>query len=75
VALLVTLLENKEIIILDEWAADQDPVFRKYFYKVILPKLKMLGKTIIAITHDDQYFNTADCVLFFKNGKLLEDTI
>ncbi len=31
-ALAVALLEDKEILVFDEWAADQDPHFRRYFY-------------------------------------------
>ncbi|WP_114653051.1 ATP-binding cassette domain-containing protein [Polynucleobacter necessarius] len=73
IALLVAMLENRDIIILDEWAADQDPQFRKHFYKQLLPRLKQMGKTVIAITHDDYYFNTADYVLSFRDGKLFED--
>jgi len=75
IALLVAMLENRDIIVLDEWAADQDPQFRRQFYQHILPKLKAMGKTIIAITHDDYYFKTADYVLSFKGGKLTEDLV
>ncbi len=75
IALLVAMLESRDIIILDEWAADQDPQFRKQFYKQLLPKLKQMGKTVIAITHDDNYFNTADYVLSFRDGKLFEDAV
>jgi putative ATP-binding cassette transporter len=73
IALFVALLENKDIIVLDEWAADQDPEFRHKFYKLILPMLKAMGKTVIAITHDDQYFDQADFRLSFQGGKLLEE--
>lgn len=72
VALIVAILENRPIIVLDEWAADQDPEFRKIFYTQILPLFRQMGKTVIAITHDDQYFDIADYSLTVKNGKLLE---
>ena len=68
-ALLVALLENKKIIVLDEWAADQDPEFRQEFYQQIIPKLRELGKTVIAITHDDQYYELADQVIYMENGQ------
>ena len=68
-ALIVALLENRPFIILDEWAADQDPLFRQEFYENIIPKLRSLGKTVIAITHDDHYFEIADHVLYMENGK------
>jgi cyclic peptide transporter len=72
-ALIYALLEGKDIIILDEWAAEQDPGFRKYFYEEILPQLKEQGKTIIAITHDDEYFDRATRVIKFNFGKIVSD--
>ncbi len=70
-ALLVTLLEDKPICVFDEWAAEQDPSFRKRFYKEILPQLKAKGRTIIAVTHDDRYFNVADRLLQMDEGRLI----
>ena len=70
-ALVVALLEKKQIIVLDEWAADQDPEFRQEFYERIIPKLRELGKTVIAITHDDQYYELADHVIYMENGQSL----
>ena len=74
-ALIQALLENKPIIVLDEWAADQDPYFREKFYNVILPLIKKEGKTIIAITHDDKYFYAADHLFKMEDGKLLKQNI
>ncbi|WP_298516686.1 ATP-binding cassette domain-containing protein [uncultured Kordia sp.] len=73
VSLILALLEEKPVLVLDEWAADQDPHFRKYFYEVLIPKLKAEGKTIIAVTHDDAYFNNADRVIKFDYGKIIKD--
>ena len=67
-ALIVSLLENRPICIFDEWAADQDPTFRHHFYTEILPALQQQGKTIIAATHDDRYFDVADRVLKMEAG-------
>lgn len=67
-ALLVALLEDRPILVLDEWAADQDPPFRQYFYETLLPQLKREGKTIIAVTHDDKYFDLADRVVKMEYG-------
>jgi putative ATP-binding cassette transporter len=64
-------LEDKQVYIFDELAADQDPTFRKYFYEVLLHDLQAQGKTIIAVTHDDKYFNTADRVFKMDYGKLI----
>ena len=68
-ALLQALLEDRPVFLFDEWAADQDPGFRKFFYNTILPELKNRGKLIIAITHDDQYFHVADSILKLVEGK------
>ncbi|RLJ72735.1 cyclic peptide export ABC transporter [Pedobacter alluvionis] len=70
-ALIVALLENKPILVLDEWAADQDPYFRKRFYTEIIPMLKNDGLTIIAITHDDKYYHCADSLYKMDEGKLI----
>ena len=69
-ALINTILEDKDIYVFDEWAADQDPTFRKYFYEVILKDLKADGKTIIAVTHDDHYFHVADRVIKMEYGEM-----
>jgi putative ATP-binding cassette transporter len=71
-AFISAVLENKPIYILDELAADQDPHFRKYFYEEVLPDLKKQGKTIIAVTHDDKYFDLADRVLKMDYGKITD---
>ncbi|EFN0368738.1 multidrug ABC transporter permease/ATP-binding protein [Campylobacter coli] len=71
-AMLIALLEERDILVLDEWAADQDPVFRRFFYKKLLPLLKEQGKTIFAITHDDVYFDMADRILLAQNGQICE---
>ena len=71
-AMIVALLDDKPIYLLDEWAADQDPHFRKYFYEVPLQDLKARGKTVIAVSHDDRYFHAADRVLKMEYGQLIE---
>ncbi|MFL6798335.1 MAG: cyclic peptide export ABC transporter [Xanthobacteraceae bacterium] len=54
-ALIVALLEKRPILLLDEWAADQDPEFRRKFYHEMLPTLHRNGATIVVVTHDDRY--------------------
>jgi putative ATP-binding cassette transporter len=71
-ALLTAYLEDRPIYLFDEWAADQDPVFRKVFYLELLPELKRQGKTVVAITHDDRYFAGADRVIKLEEGKVVE---
>ncbi len=72
-ALIYALMEKKDIIVLDEWAAEQDPKFRSYFYNVLIQKIKESGKTLIAVTHDDEYFNCAERLIEFKYGKVYKD--
>jgi putative pyoverdin transport system ATP-binding/permease protein len=70
-ALLVALLEDRPIYVFDEWAADQDPGFKEYFYRQVLPELKAAGKTVIAVSHDDAFFDVADRCVKLEAGKLL----
>ncbi|MGH8610890.1 MAG: cyclic peptide export ABC transporter [Gammaproteobacteria bacterium] len=71
-ALLVAFLEDRPFYVFDEWAADQDPVFKRIFYMEILPALKARGKTVVVITHDDGYFGVADRCLKLEDGKISE---
>ncbi len=59
-ALLTTLLEDRPIVLFDEWASDQDPQFKQFFYRTIVPSLAAAGKAVVVITHDDRYFDIAD---------------
>jgi|SoiMethySBSTD1v2_1073268.scaffolds.fasta_scaffold159343_2 putative ATP-binding cassette transporter len=59
-ALIALLLEDRPIYVFDEWAADQDPHFREKFYRVILPQLQAAGRTVIAVTHDERYFDVPE---------------
>jgi putative pyoverdin transport system ATP-binding/permease protein len=72
-ALLTAYLEDRPIYLFDEWAADQDPLFRELFYQELLPELKQRGKTVFAISHDDRYFHLADRVIKLDYGKLESD--
>ena len=72
--LLAAALENRSMLILDEWAADQDPAYRRVFYHHIIPMLQKMGKTLFIISHDDSYFEKADRLLMMKNGELSELT-
>jgi putative ATP-binding cassette transporter len=71
-AMIVAQLENRPILVFDEWAADQDPTFRRFFYESLVPALRENGRTVIAVTHDDRFFATADRVLVMDKGKLDE---
>lgn len=69
-ALISAYLEDRPIYLFDEWAADQDPAFKRLFYTELLPELKARGKMVIAITHDDAYFYCADRIVKLENGQL-----
>ncbi len=72
-ALVNVLMEDRDILIFDELAADQDPEFRKYFYEVLLKELQSQGKTIVCTSHDDRYFHVADRLIKMEYGKILDE--
>ena len=72
-AMVASVLERRPILVLDEWAADQDPQFRRKFYEVILPWLREQGFTIVAVTHDDRFFHHADRRVHLREGRIVED--
>jgi putative ATP-binding cassette transporter len=72
-ALLVAYLEDRPFHVFDEWAADQDPVFKDVFYRRLLPALKAEGKTVLVITHDDRYFHLADRTIKLYSGQTVDD--
>lgn len=69
-ALVKALAQRRPYLVFDEWAAEQDPYFKELFYRKIVPKYHALGVTIIAITHDREFFDTADAVLYVEDGRL-----
>jgi putative ATP-binding cassette transporter len=72
IALVGMLLKDKPIYIFDEWAANQDPEFRHFFYTVLIPELSMQKKIIIVITHDERYLHIARRVFKMEDGRLRE---
>ncbi len=71
-ALIVAELEDKQVLVLDEWAADQDPHFRRIFYEELLPDLKARGKIVICVTHDERWFHIADRIYKMNEGRIEE---
>lgn len=69
-ALVDAWLQERPVMVFDEWAADQDPSFRRLFYEEILPELKRAGRTLVVISHDDRYFGAADRLLVLDGGRL-----
>ncbi|CAH1206492.1 Putative D-alanyl-D-alanine carboxypeptidase [Paenibacillus plantiphilus] len=71
-ALLISFIEDAPIYLFDEWAAEQDPEFRRFFYQHLLPELKEKGKCVIIISHDDAYFHVADRLMKMDGGQMTE---
>ncbi|MEH1847191.1 MAG: cyclic peptide export ABC transporter [Nostoc sp.] len=69
-ALLTAYLEDRPIYVFDEWASDQDPLFKDIFYNKLLPELKNRGKAVLVISHDNHYFYLADRIIKMDYGKL-----
>ncbi|MEH1871046.1 cyclic peptide export ABC transporter [Nostoc sp.] len=72
-ALLTAYLEDRPIYLFDEWAADQDPVFKEIFYTQLLPELRSRGKTVLVISHDDRYFHLANRIIKLDYGQIEYD--
>jgi len=69
-ALLTAYLEDRRFYLFDEWASDQDPLFKEVFYTQLLPELKARGKTVLVISHDDKYFHVADRFIKLDYGRI-----
>ena len=71
-ALLTAYLEDRQVYVFDEWAADQDPTYKLVFYTQLLPELKARGKCIVVVTHDDRYFSQGDRVIKLEAGRIVQ---
>ncbi|WP_165971769.1 ATP-binding cassette domain-containing protein [Meridianimarinicoccus aquatilis] len=69
-ALAIAILEDRDIMVFDEIAAEQDPEFRRRIYEEILPDLKAKGHAVLVISHDERYFSQADRLYFMEEGQL-----
>jgi putative ATP-binding cassette transporter len=66
----VSRLSDRQVYVFDEFAADQDPGFRRYFYSELLPELKRQGKTVVAVTHDERWFEAGDRLVKLDYGMI-----
>ena len=73
-ALLAACLEDRPICVFDEWAANQDPHFKKFFYTELLPELKAAAKTLVVISHDEEYYHVADRIVRLHDGLIAQDS-
>lgn len=74
-ALLVAYAEDRSIFLLDEWAANQDPETKRYFYCELLPELRSRGKCVVVMTHDDAYFHIADRTFKLVDGLFVDPSV
>ncbi len=72
-ALMVAYMEDRPIVVLDEWAADQDAAFRELFYYHLLPEMKVMGKTVVVISHDERYYGIADRLVKLDTGRIHDE--
>ncbi len=70
-ALAVVLLEKRDIVVLDEFVADQDPGKREFFFRTLLPELKAAGKTVVVTTHDLAWVPFCDRLVRFSGGRIV----
>ena len=71
-ALLTACLEDRPVCVFDEWAANQDPHFKRAYYREVLPALRASGKALLVISHDEDYYNAADRVVRLCDGRVVE---
>lgn len=74
-ALSIALAEERPIIVLDEFAADQDPERRAFFYDVLVPRLAQAGHCIVAVTHDEHCFSKCDRLVRMEYGRIVSDSM
>jgi len=73
-ALACALAEDRPVLVLDEWAADQDPATRAAFYETMLPRIRAEGKAVVAVSHDERYFECADARYHMEDGRMTRVT-
>jgi putative ATP-binding cassette transporter len=71
-ALLTACLEGRPVCVFDEWAANQDPNFKRAYYREILPGLRASGKALLVISHDEDYYDVADRVVRLRDGRIVD---
>lgn len=74
-ALVTAYLEERSCYVFDEWAADQDPAFKEFFYTELLAELRAADKAVVVISHDDRYFHVADRILRLENGSIRSEEV
>ena len=73
-ALATLWLEDRPVCLFEEWAADQDPGWKEVFYRELLPELKVRGRTLFVISHDDRFYGVADRLIRLEAGRVASDS-
>ena len=60
---------------MDEFGAEQDLKSRDRFYRVGVPELRKMGKTVVIVSHDDEYFDVADILVRLDIGKVVTSVV
>jgi putative ATP-binding cassette transporter len=72
-AFLMACLEDRPIVVFDEWASDQDSFYKLLFYTELLSELRARDKLVIVVSHDVRYQTVADRVILLEQGRLVPD--
>ncbi len=68
--LAIALGARRQILLLDEWTADQDARFRERFRNEIFAKFRELNKTIIFVSHDTHVEDLCDTSIYLEGGRI-----
>ena len=68
-AFIAAVLEGKPVLLLDDFAGNQDEAFRDRFHREILQDIKRQGTTVVAVVNDERYFGLADRVVELSDGQ------
>lgn len=71
--LLRALFKDNNVLILDEPTSALDNNSKKYIINLI--KIIKKTKSVIIITHDDEFKKIMDRLIFFHKGKIIKDTM
>jgi cyclic peptide transporter len=70
-AMAVALAEKSNILVLDEYTADQDPANREYFYETLIPEILSSHDLLVAVTHDEFNFSKCDHLIKMDSGRVV----
>lgn len=71
-AMVVALLEDRPVYVFDEWTANQDPETTWLYYDTLVPELLAAGKIVVAVSHDDRFFDRADRLVRMHAGQVVD---